>query len=149
MSERFRVTVPVARADGTTEQVEIGTAVQNGDGFVVSFQPMSLVPEGSRSAPARPRIAAGSGGSGAVFPPYGRSRGQPIAGASMRDLEFYANGCHRTLNDPTKARWHDKERVLLAAIEAEIARQQGGGGGSADRGPIDDGPPPDDDAPPF
>src|SRR6185369_8342952 len=71
-----------------------------------------------------------------VFPPYGRSKGAPIAGASQQDLEFYANGCHRTLNDPAKSRWHDKERQLLAAIEAELARQgvSGGSGGGAPAG---------------
>jgi hypothetical protein len=57
-------------------------------------------------------------------------------------VEFYMSGCHRTLDDPAKARWHDKERVLLAAIEAELARQTAndGGGGflSAEQ---DDGPP--------
>lgn len=66
-----------------------------------------------------------------VFPNYGRSKGQPIAGATMGDLEFYLGGCRRTLDDPGKARFHDKERELMAAIEAEVARQQGGGGGSA------------------
>ncbi len=90
-----------------------------------------------------------------VFPPYGRSKGMPVRGGSMQDLEYYANGCKRTLNDPSKSRWHDKERVLLAAIEAEIARQGGGGGGdSGDSGGSggsggSDGPPPhsDEDAP--
>jgi hypothetical protein len=57
----------------------------------------------------------------------------------MQDLEFYANGCRRTLNDPAKSRWHDKERTLLAAIEAEMARQ---------RGEPSAPPPSDDDAPP-
>jgi hypothetical protein len=73
-----------------------------------------------------------------VFPPYGRSKGQPIVGASEADLEFYANGCRRTLSDPSKARWHEKERILLAAIEAELARQRGGGKSK---------PRPDDDVP--
>jgi single-strand DNA-binding protein len=68
---------------------------------------------------AAPRGAGSGGGSGAVFPPYGRSKGQPVKGASAQDLEYYANGCRRTLADPEKARWHDRERVLLAAIEAE------------------------------
>ena len=58
---------------------------------------------------------------GAVFPNYGRSKGMPVAGASVQDLEFYANGCRRSLADESKARWHDKERQLLAAIEAELA----------------------------
>lgn len=59
---------------------------------------------------------------GVVFPNYGKSKGLPIAGASRSDLEFYANGCRRTLADPEKARWHDKERTLLAAIEAELSK---------------------------
>lgn len=88
-----------------------------------------------------------------VFPPYGRSKGLPISGASMQDLEFYANGCRRTLSDPGKARWHDKERVLLAAIEGEMARQGGGGGGGGGfggDGPDDSHiPPPSDEDAPF
>lgn len=89
--------------------------------------------------------AAPSGGDG-TFPNYGGAKGQLIAGASMKDLAFYANGCRRTLDDPSKARFHDKETRMLAAIEAEIARQQGG-----DAPPHDDAdaPPPNDDAVPF
>lgn len=78
-----------------------------------------------------------------VFPNYGRSKGMPIAGATMQDLEFYANGSRRSLADPGKARFHDKERVLLAAIEGEIARQRG------EDPPADDVPPPTDDDAPF
>ena len=62
-----------------------------------------------------------SSASGPVFPNYGRSKGMPVAGASVQDLEFYANGCRRSLADERKARWHDKERALLAAIETELA----------------------------
>lgn len=58
--------------------------------------------------------------SGAVFPNYGRAKGQPIAGAELKDLEFYAAACRKSLADPSKARWHDKERALLEAIDAEI-----------------------------
>jgi hypothetical protein len=76
-----------------------------------------------------------------VFPPYGRSKGAPIVGASVQDLEFYISGSRRSLDDPSKSRWHDKERVLLAAMEAELARQRGGGGGG---GGGSDFPPPDD-----
>lgn len=67
-------------------------------------------------------------GNGATFPNYGRAKNQPVAGAQIGDLEYYAAGCRRTLDDPAKSRWHDKERALLSAIEAEIARQSGGGG---------------------
>jgi hypothetical protein len=90
-----------------------------------------------------------------VFPPYGRSKGLPVAGASVSDLEFYLSGCQRTLGDPATARWHEKERVLLAAIEAELARQRGDAGGQQhdDEGtygsPPPDAPPPSDDDIPF
>jgi hypothetical protein len=73
-----------------------------------------------RHAAAKPVERPTSGG--AVFPQYGRSKGQPVGGASRQDLEFYATGCRRTLADPSKSRFHDKERALLAEIEAELAR---------------------------
>lgn len=85
-----------------------------------------------------------------LLPNYGRSKGMPVYGASIQDLEFYANGARRTLGDPGKARWHDKERQLLAAIEAEIARQGGGGGDDGIPPPGDgDVPPPSDEDAPF
>jgi single-strand DNA-binding protein len=83
------------------------------------------------------------GSSGAMtFPNYGTAKGQAIHGASLRDLEYYANGSRRTLADASKAKWHDKERQLLAAIEAELARQ--GSGGDA---PAGGGGPSDEDIP--
>jgi hypothetical protein len=86
-----------------------------------------------------------------VFPPYGRSKGAPIAGASVQDLEFYIGGSRRSLDDPSKARWHDKERVLLAAMEAELARRTGAAGGSGFTGQddYDSAPPHSDDDIPF
>lgn len=156
MNERYPVFVAVSRPDGSVEQVQVGTAVRQGEGFTLSFETMTL---GGAAAPSRSPAARASGGSasrapappsgggGLVFPPYGRSKGMPIAGASMQDLDFYANGCRRTLADPGKARWHDKERQLLAAIEEEIGRQRGGGAGGP---PDDDGiPPPGDEDAPF
>ncbi len=142
--QSYPVTVAVRRPDGSVEHVRVGTAVRAGDGFRLTLGELSI--GGEAVAPQRSASRApggGGGGDGMVFPPYGRSKGAPIAGASRQDLEFYANGCRRTLGDPSKSRWHDKERALLAAIEAELARQDGGGGGG-------DGEPPfgDDDAPP-
>jgi hypothetical protein len=128
--QSFPVTVLVKRPDGSTESVRVGTAVRAGDGFRLSLGELSIGSVAdSRSAPA-PRFAAPAAGDGPVFPPYGRSKGAPIAGASIQDLEFYINGSRRSLDDPSKARWHDKERVLLAAMEAELARQTGGSVGS-------------------
>ena len=149
MSEQYPVTVAVTRPDGSVEQVQVGTAFRTREGFSLQLGDLSIggTPMQARAAPAARAASSGGGGGGdgMVFPPYGRSKGAPIQGASMQDLEFYANGCRRTLGDPGKARWHDKERQLLAAIEAELARQ--GGGGRAPRS-MDAPPPLDDDAPP-
>lgn len=121
------VTVAVTRPDGSVEHVRVGTAHRRGDGFVVRMAELTI--GGSAPAAARPAAAArpsSGGGEGMVFPNYGRSKGTPIRGASRQDLEFYANGARRTLADPGKARFHEKERALLQAIEAELAREQGG-----------------------
>ena len=147
----FPVTVLVKRPDGSAEHVRVGTAVRAGDSFRLTLGELAIgtTPD---SAPARrPAASSSSGNDAMVFPPYGRSRGAPIAGASIQDLEFYISGSRRSLDDPSKARWHEKERVLLAAMEAELARQKGGDGGKASFGAddYDDGPPPTDDDLPF
>ena len=146
--QNFPVTVLVRRPDGSTESVRVGTAVRTGDGFRLSLGELSIGAVADPAAPER-RAAATSQHDGMVFPPYGRSRGAPIAGASVQDLEFYINGSRRTLDDPAKARWHDKERALLAVMEAELARQRGGGSASRndEQAPDDWGVPSDDDIP--
>jgi len=144
MSEQYPVTVAVRRPDGRVEQVRVGTAVRTEEGFSLKLGELSIggTPE---AAPAARRASSGAGGGGggggdmSVFPNYGRSKGGPIRGATMQDLEYYANGARRSLADPSKSRWHDRERALLASIEAEIERQRGGGGGD------EDGPPPPSD----
>ncbi|HSP19281.1 MAG TPA: hypothetical protein VLQ79_07200 [Myxococcaceae bacterium] len=136
------VTVSVTRADGTVEQVQVGTAVRRGDAFSLRLAELTIGGEGGvrASAPARRAAAVAPGEGPTVFPPYGRSKGMPIRGASVQDLEFYATGARRTLTDPGKARFHDKERTLLAVLEAELARQ-GGGAGEQPEEP----PPPDEE----
>jgi hypothetical protein len=157
--QSFPVTVLVQRPDGSTEAVRVGTAVRAGNGFQLRLGELSigLVAD----APSRnSREAAPSGDRGLVFPPYGRSKGAPIAGASIQDLEYYIAGSRRSLDDPSKSRWHDKERSLLAVMEAELARQRGAassGQAGIDAGdggeyPPDDyagSAPPDDDDIPF
>jgi hypothetical protein len=149
--QSFPVTVLVKRPDGSVEPVRVGSAVRAGDGFRLSLGELSigLAPD---LAPARAaRDAAASGGDrGMVFPPYGRSKGAPIVGASMQDLEFYISGSRRSLDDPAKSRWHEKERVLLAAMEAEVARQNGAAGGDDfSRSAFDEAPAHSDDDIPF
>lgn len=136
----FPVTVLVKRPDGSTEAVRVGTAVRADNGFRLSLGELSIGLAADPVSSRASRDAAPSGDRGMVFPPYGRSKGAPIAGASVQDLEYYISGSRRSLDDPSKSRWHDKERVLLAAMEAELARQRGGSGGGSGR----DEPPPDD-----
>lgn len=140
MADQHPVLVEVRRPDGSTERVQVGTAVREGDDFILQLGELRLGP-----ATARAAASAGGGLAGAadVFPNYGRSKNKPIRGASEQDLDFYANGARRSLADPGKARFHDKERGLLAAIEAEQARQRAEGGGSGEP------PPPGDDDAPF
>ena len=62
---------------------------------------------------------------GAIFGNYGQAKGQPVRGASEKDLRYYLSGCQKTLADPSKKRYHDSEARLAAAIEAELNRQAG------------------------
>jgi len=144
----YPVTVAVTRPDGSIEQVRVGTAHKSGEGFSLTLGAMSIGGTQDKAGASAPRQKA-SGGGGPVFPPYGRSKGAPIAGASAQDLEYYANGCRRTLGDPGKARFHEKEKVLLAAIEAEIAKQGGSGGAGSSEGGSGEPPPPGDEDAPF
>lgn len=143
----YPVTVAVRRADGSVEQVRVGTATRTADGFSLQLGELSIgaQPEARRAAPSA-GAPSRPGEGPTVFPNYGRSKGLPISGASQQDLEFYANGARRSLGDPSKSRFHDKERTLLAAIEGEMAKQGLGGGPPME----ESGPEADDDGtPPF
>ena len=152
MSDTYPVIVEVPKSDGSVERVRVGTATRIGAGFTITLTVQTG--KGEVAAAPPPRQDYGSGPSGPEptnFPPYGRSKGMPIRGATMNDLEFYANGSRRSLADPAKERFHSKERAMLAAIEAEINRQRGGGasGGSGGSGGPDEPPPPGDEDAPF
>lgn len=135
--------IPVNAPDRDTEEhsPEIGSRAPQGP----TPRPADKPASSPQRSPGTPRPAP-KPDNGAVFPNYGRSKGQSIAGAPVAELQFYANGCRRSLADSSKSRFHDKERALLEAIEAEIFRQ-----GNARGDVTADGPPPhtDDDAQPF
>jgi hypothetical protein len=126
MSEQYPVFVEVRRGDGSSEQVRVGTATKGASGFLLQIGELSI---GAEPVAARlgvsTRNSASGDTSGGVLPNYGRAKGMPIRGAALADLEFYLNGSKRSLSDPSKARFHDKERQMMAQIEAEIARQLG------------------------
>ena len=102
-NDELPVTVSVTREDGSVEHVQIGTAVRRGEGFSIRLFELTVGAGGEpvRAGGAAPRRAsAAPGDAPTVFPPYGRSKGLPIRGASAQDLEFYATGARRTLADP-------------------------------------------------
>lgn len=110
------------------QRQRIGTATQAEDGsFVVvlgGFLVIGTAEAGSQRQTPSSRPASGGSG-GAVFPNYGRSKGAPIAGASMQELEYYARNAVKSINDPSKARWVAKETALLESLNAEIVAQGG------------------------
>jgi hypothetical protein len=144
--QSFPVTVLVQRPDGSSESVRVGTAVRAGNGFRLRLGDLAIGLVADAAPSRSSNASAPSGDRGMVFPPYGRSKGAPIVGASVQDLEFYISGSRRSLDDPSKSRWHDKERALLATMEAELERQRGGGsdGGGGSRGDAGNDAPPDD-----
>lgn len=87
--------------------------------IVAKLDALAAAVEGLKSAPK-----AAGGPPGTVFPPYGRAKGMPIAGADRATLEYYKAGCERSLADPSKERWHVKERMLLDSINAELAKHE-------------------------
>lgn len=141
------------------ERTRVGTAMREADGSF-TLQLGDLVIGSQAVAPpmtSAPRAASSysAGGLPTVFPNYGRSKGGPIQGATQQDLEYYANGARRSLADPSKERFHEKERMLLQAIEQELARSGGGSaeepsfGGGGGYGGDEPPPPTDDDNIPF
>lgn len=74
-----------------------------------------------REATGERSAVAGDGPT--VFPPFGRSKGQPIKGAALDTLRFYEKCCVENLDNPDKAKWHHKEQKLLDAVRDELRRQ--------------------------
>lgn len=103
------------------QRTRVGTAVQGPDGsFSIALGGLLVVGSAEASAPRQ-----SGGGGGAVFPPYGRNKGQPIYGAPLEQLEWYANNTVKSINDPSKARWLENNQRQLDALNAEIQRQGG------------------------
>lgn len=91
--------------------------------------PQNVAWEANTSKPPSSASKSSKKSSGSVpmptnFPNYGRGKNGPIRDASAEDLDYYANGARKTLADAGKAHFHDRERALLEAIDAEIQRQE-------------------------
>lgn len=116
------------------QRQRIGTATQAEDGsFVVvlgGFLVIGTAEAGTqRQTPSSRPASGGAPASGMTFPPFGRLKGQPIQGADMDNLEWYGRAIQQSVDDPSKARWKDRNQQVLDAINAEIIRQGGGSHG--------------------
>jgi len=103
------------------------------------------------ATPAAPSPSRAAPASGAVFP-FGRNKGQPIAGGPVRDLEYTANAMREAIKDPKKAQYKDKNAALLRALEVEMARQKARSepsDGELNARRYEEPPPPGDDDAPF
>jgi single-strand DNA-binding protein len=77
-----------------------------------------------------PRAGGSSGGgsgtsAGDFEVAFGRDKGKRIS--EVQDLSWLRGALERDLADASKARFHEKARGQLAAIDAELARRPGGG----------------------
>ncbi|MBX5480642.1 MAG: hypothetical protein IRZ16_02160 [Myxococcaceae bacterium] len=113
--EALPVFAAVTRPDGSVEHVRVGQAIRIGDRFELSFAPLSI------GAPPPVRTKAAPLATDAHPEP---SRPMPAGDDPVAGLEFLADRARRVLADPKKAKWHDEQRVLLQAIEAELARKR-------------------------
>lgn len=104
------ITLALTRKDGTVKRVRLGVAVSGEDGLTLQVAEAGLerLRELLLGRPAPEVPAAAPAGSH----------------ASIHELEQYAARARRTLADPSKARWHERERAVLAAIEEELARRK-------------------------
>lgn len=112
------ITLALTRKDGSIKRVRLGVALSGDDGLTLQVAEAGLerLREALLERPA-PEAAA----------PAMAAAGDS---ASIQELEVYAARARRTLADPSKARWHERERAVLAAIEEELARRRAAAGDS-------------------
>lgn len=93
----------------------------------------------SKASKATPRPASSANAPRAGF---GSGKDKTAAELDDKSLRWYADRAIETLGNPDKARFHDKERLWLASLDAEMKLRAAGG-------VVEDGPPPhgDEDAP--
>ncbi len=133
---RSRVVVP-AETDGRRNTAQaMGTSIS----YLRRYQLAAMVgiaqedddaesagkPAPKRDGDREPRSASSAGP--VTFPNFGKAAGQPIQGAALKDLEFYAERMRESIASPDKANFKTKNEAMLKAIEAEIAHQRGSGG---------------------
>ena len=79
----------------------------------------------TQRAAAPANAAPRASGGGLRVGNFGRRKGEAIEGMPIADLEWYLAAADKSLANPEKARFHDNERAIKAALEREIAKQSG------------------------
>ncbi len=118
MATDLPVVVEVAKPDGSQELVRVGTARRDGAYFVLDLSALRISPleEPARAAQPQPH--------GSPTPPPQPPPQPPSIGGTTEDLEYIAARARRTLADPSKARWHEQEKMILAEVERELERHR-------------------------
>jgi len=97
MGVTLPVVVEVARPDGSSELVRIGTARRDGAYFVLDLKALRISTIETE---------------------------QPAPGGTVDELEYIAARARKTLSDASKSRWHEQERALLEKVEHELERRK-------------------------
>ncbi len=106
MSIHVPVMIEVKRADGSQELVRVGTAKQDGAGFILELSELRVLSSEIHPPPPSPPV----------------SEHVALTSGTAEELQYIATRARKTLNDPSKARWHGREREILKQAETELAR---------------------------
>ncbi len=135
------------RGEGGDSQSHAPTDNGQGQGGSAAPQQAGYQRGASTAAPS-----SGVKSAGDFNVPFGRDKGKKIS--EVPDLSWLREAISKTLNDPSKDRFHEKARGEVAAIDEEITRRGGGAQQSqAPQRPADEyeveggGGNPDDDIP--
>jgi hypothetical protein len=108
MSIHVPVMIEVKRADGSQELVRVGTAKQDGAGFILVLSELRVL--SSEMGPPPPP---------GPTPPNDHVT---LTSGTAEELQYIATRARKTLADPSKSRWHGREREILKQAESELAR---------------------------
>lgn len=126
---RSRLSVPYAASQAMSETQALGSAITYCRRYAYAAICGVAVEdddaESTKGAEGGQESATEAAPLPTTFPPFGKGQGQPIAGAQVSELEWYAARMREGVVDPEKARFKGKNEAMLRAVEAELARQRG------------------------
>lgn len=88
--------------------------------------PPALPPPAIKSAPARtePRKPRAAGQNGPAVVSFGKKKGTPLTELEDSQLTWYIDAAKKSIADPEKAKWIDRNKVDLDNLLAEVARRE-------------------------